>query len=526
MHLAALGGCGICRHLHRLDAAASEVRRAGLGGQLTAVSTHGHIHQSIAAVEARVLQALVDTAHHPAEHSRARVGAGIHNLIGLIAAPDRRAIIGAKSCEVAIPCVIRSTGLAADGHTGEVSAATGAPGHHILQNAAHQISGGLFHCHMGLGIVVNDHIAPGILHPGIGPGCCVNAVINKGTIRRSHLQGAHAVFEATQGHISYLGRVRLRQGSKSQLLSHKLVGVVGAVQKIRAHGTGVQRLHDGLADTGQAAINPASIPGPHAAVELDGVVINDRRGGDGAVIQGRGIGADGLHRRAAGPHLHSPVPGPVRRLNTRAAHHSHHIAGVRIHHRHGDLQRLAVGVRLLLVVRGLKLLLGDLLIGEILGGVYLVSAAVHHAHRPLIGADDIALAVGLAVLQLINFHELLGHIRNDLVGEIGIVGLGDLFAGLLGVLRRSLVALHQLAHTGVAVGKGHLLLAGSLIGLLLLNKPLLVHIFQHLKLPRAVVGQRPVADKGVIHGGVVGNGNEAGTLGQSQILGILAEIHP
>ena len=379
---------------------------------------------------------------------------------------------------------------------------------------------------MGLGIVVNDHIALGILHPGIGPGRCVYAVVDKGAVRRSHLQGGHTVFEAAQGHVTRLGRVRLRQGGKAQLLGHKLVGVVGAVQDIRAHGAGVQRLHDGLADTGQAAVNPGNIPGPRAAVEIDRIVVNDRRGGDGAVIQGRGIGADGLRRRAAGPHLRGPVPGPVRRLNTCAAHHSHHIAGVGVHHRHGDLQRLVVGVRLLLVVRGLKLLLGDLLIGEILGGIDLVSAAVHHAHRPLIGADDIALAVGLAVLQLVYLHKFPGHILNDLVGEIGIVGLGDLFAGLLGVLCRSLVALHQLTQTGVAVGKGHLLLAGRLVGLLLLNKPLLVHIFQHPKLPRAVVGQRPVADKGVIHGGVVGNANEAGALGQSQILGILAEIHP
>ena len=79
-------------------------------------------------------------------------------------------------------------------------------------------------------------------------------------------------------------------------------------------------------------------------------------------------------------------------------------------------------------------------------------------------------------------------------------------------------------HTGVAVGKGHLLVAGRLVDLLLLDNPLVVHILQHLQLPRAVVGQRPFADKGVIEGGVVGDADKAGALGQCQLRDVLAEI--
>ena len=378
---------------------------------------------------------------------------------------------------------------------------------------------------MGLRVIIDNNIALGVLHPRIGPGGGVDTIVYKGAVGRSHFQGSHSVFKSAQSHVAHLLRIGLRQGGKAQLLGHEFIRIVGAVHQICPHGAGIQGLHNGLAHAGQTAVNPGDVSGPGAAVKVNGIVVNDGGRRNGAIVQCRGISADRLGRRAAGPHLRSPVPGPVRSLYARAAHHGYHITGIRIHHRHGDLQGLVVGVGLLLILRGLKLLLGDLLVRQVLGGVNLVAAAVHHTNGPLIGADDLALAVGLAVLQVIDLHEFPRHILDHLVGEIRVVGLCHLFAGLL-LDGRCHIALHLLAKAVIAVGKDHLLVAGGLIVLLLLDHALLIHILQHQQLAAAVVLQGPIADERIIAGGIVGNGDEAGALRHGQVLSILAEIHP
>ena len=118
----------------------------------------------------------------------------------------------------------------------------------------------------------------------------------------------------------------------------------------------------------------------------------------------------------------------------------------------------------------------------------------------------------------------MGHILDDLVSEVRVVGPGHLFAVFFLHIGGH-IALYPLSHAVVAVGKDHLFIAGSLVDCLILDHSLLVHLLQHKQLPVAVVLQRPVADKGIIHRGIVCDGDEAGALRQSQVLGVLAEIH-
>ena len=464
-------------------------------------------------MEAHVLQPLVDLAHDLFPQSGAGVAAGIDHLIGLIAAPHSRAVIGREAHKVAILRGVGGTGLAADAHAGEARTGTGAAGNNVLQDAAHQVRRALLHGRVEFDLVINDDLALRVLHPYIGSGRGIDAVVDEGAISRRHFLGGHAVGKAAQRHVAHLLGIRFRQRGKAQLVPHEQVGFIHAVHHVHPHGAGVQRAHQSRAHIRQPAVGAAGVSGPDVSVEQNGIVVDDGRRRNGAVVQRRRIGGHRLHSRTALPHFRGPVPASVSGLDARAAHHGHHVARIGIHHGNSRLQRLSVGVLGVQILGVFKYVFSDLLVLQILGCI------------DLVGADDLAAAVRLAVFQVVDLHEFLRHVLDDLIGEIGVVGLYHLFAGLLLGGGRH-IPLLQLTHTGVAVGKGHLLVAGRLVDLLLLDNPLVVHILQHLQLPRAVVGQRPFADKGVIAGGVVGDGDKAGALGQCQILGVLAEIHP
>ena len=403
-------------------------------------------------------------------------------MVGLIAAPNRCAVIRREAHKVAILCGIRRTGLTAHTHAGEPRLRTCASGNNVLHHAAHDVCRGLLHGRIEPDLIINNDLPLGILHPHIGSGGGINAVIDKSAIGRRHFLGGHAVGKAAQRHVAHLLGVRIRQRGKAQLVPHEQVGFIHAVHHIHPHGAGVQGAHHCRAHIRQPAVGSAGVFRPDISVEQNGIVVDDRRRRNGAVVQRRRVGGHRLHSRTALPHFRGPVPPSVSGLNARAAHHGHHVARIGIHHGNSRLQRLAVGVLGVQILRVFKYVFSDLLVFQILGGIDLVAAAVNHTYRPLVGADDLAAAVGLAVFQVVDLHEFLRHVLDDLIGEIGVVGLYHLFAGLLLGGGRH-IPLLQLTHTGVAVGKGHLLVAGRLVDLLLLDKSLVVHILQHQQLP-------------------------------------------
>ena len=446
----------------------------------------------------------------------------VQRIVVFITNPNRRGILRGYAAEPDIRVRRGGTGLTGDGHAGEAGLAAGAAGDDALEGLADDIGGGGFHGHVGLLVVLADQVALGVLHPIEGPGRGVHAIVDEGPIGRGHLLGGDAVFVAAQAHVAGLLAVGLGQGGEAQLLHHEGVGLIGAQLLHRAHGAGVQRADQGGIEGGQAPEAAAGVGGPCAVAGQvpDGIVVDGGGGGDGAIIQSRGVHGHGLGGRTRLTGRRGPVPAPVHLLGAGAAHHGHHVPGVGVHNGDGRLERLALGVGILGVVGVFKHGLGDVLDLGVLGGVDLVPAVIDLADGLFKGCADIAVGVCGVVGQAKDLHKLLGHIGDDLVGEVGVVGGADhggLFVLPLGP--------HIAAQVGVAVGEYHLLGFGGVIGGLV-DLFLGQHGVQHVQLAVAVLLPGPVAAQGVILGGVVGDADETRALRQGQLGYVLVEVHP
>ena len=472
--------------------------------------------------------------HDLLEDHGAGVAAGHDALVMLIARPDGAAVIGRIAREVTVLVAVGRTGLTGDVHTGELRLIAGALQGCLLQEAVHQRRSGVLHGHGGLCFVLQDHVAVGILHPDKGARRGIHALVDEGREARGHLLGGNALLKAAQCHVAHLLGVGVGQVLEAQLVHKEIVRIGNAVGQIDAHGAGVQGLSERKVQGHKTLIAPVVVSRPHVAVEQHGIVVDDRRAVDGAVVQCRGVGGHRLDGRTALPGVHSPVPAAVHHLFTGAADHSHHIAVGGVHDGQGDLQlilhlltggvRIAAGIGDILQI--IAHILRDLLILGILGGVDLVAPAVDHVDGLVVGGDLLALAVDLfGDAQLL--HQCLGHIGDHGIGEPGVAALdgggavirrrGGIVAGIGGILRVRLgdgtVAAHILAGDGEAVGKLDILGHGGVI-LFLVDLALREHLAEDGQLTLPVVLAGPGANEGIVHGGVVGDAHHAGTLGQ------------
>ena len=519
-------GSRIRRHRHGADTVAPQVLGAGIRGQQAAVGAHRHLRQAGAAVEGLVLQITMDLPHHLLPQLRRAVAHTVGQLIvGLIARPYRSAVVGAEAHEITVPVVIRSTGFAGDGHAGEICLRTGTAGDNALQYIPQQIGGSLLHGAVGGGLVLHDDIPLGVLHPQPCPGLGVYAVVGDGGIGRSHLLRGDTHVVAAQAHVTGLLTVPLGQGGEAQLLHHIIIGGRRAVALIDPHGAGIQRLHQRRPHGGQAVEAGVGVLGPCAvATQIpDGIVVDSGGSGDGTVVQRRGIVGDGLGSRTALPGLRGPVPATVHRLGAQTAHHSHHVAGGIVHQRDSRLQGLAVVVSILHQIAVFKNALRNGLELAVLQRIDLIAAAVNLADGLLLCRTDVAVLVGCIVLQPQLLHQRRRHIGDDLIRIIGVVGgglHGGLLRGLL-ILRR----LGEIAEIRIPVAELDLLRHGGIVGGLI-DLLLTEHLAQDGQLPLPVVLTGPVAEQRIIHGGIVGDADETGTLRQRQVLHILVEVHP
>ena len=131
------------------------------------------------------------------------------------------------------------------------------------------------------------------------------------------------------------------------------------------------------------------------------------------------------------------------------------------------------------------------------------------------------LLIGGVVLQVIQLDKRIRHVLDHLIGIEGVVGGTDLLL-FLGAERLGVI-LDIVAETGIAVGKDNLLVFRGLV-LLAADLVLIEHGLEDRQLAIAVVLARPVAEQGVIHGGVIRDADQARALGERQIGGVLAEI--
>ena len=425
-------------------------------------------------------------------------------------------------------------------HTADPALIAGTAVDDLLQEAVHQCGGGILHGHGGLGLVLQDHVAVGVLHPDEGAGRGVDALVGEGCEGRRHLLRGHAPVKTAQTHVAHLLCVLRRQGSEAQLVGHEVVGAAGAVLLHHPDGAGVGRAGDGRVQRRQPHIAAVGVLGIDAAVEHHHRIVVDAGGAvDGAVVQRRRIHGDGLDGGTALPCGRGPVPDAGALLGASAAHHGHHIACIGIHDGHAHLQLL----RLLLTVTvgiggGIRQigrigadLLRDLLIVGVLGGVDLIALAVDHVDTLVECRGHLAGHGVGGIRQTVLLHQRGGHVLDDRVREVGLAGCGGrrllrrlLIAAVgIGVILLVGVHVHPAAQNGVAVGEHHVLLLGGVVGGLI-DLALLQHGAQHQKLPGAVVLQTPIGLQRVIQRGVVGNGDQTGALRQRQLRHVLVEI--
>ena len=241
VHGTKLRGLVVHRHPLRADTAAAGIALAQVGGQHTTVGTDRHLHQIAAGEEALVLQSRMDLRHDLVPQDRRRIdAAGGHTAVALITHPAGAHIVGAVAHEVAVTLIVGGTGLTGQRHAAEGCGSTGAAGNDIVQDAVHQRSSAGLYGHVGLDLILQDHVAVAVLHPGEGAGLGVDALVDESAVSRRHLLGGDALGIAAQRHGAHLLTVGLGQGGEAQTAGHKVIGVPRTQFHAHPHGAGVQ----------------------------------------------------------------------------------------------------------------------------------------------------------------------------------------------------------------------------------------------------------------------------------------------
>ena len=500
---AALRGRGPGGHRHRPDAAATQVGLAGGRGQQAAVRADFHAdHPSGRHVKGLVLLLIGDLLHDLIPHGCGRVAGIADALVLIVTAPDRCGIVWSVAHEIAVVVFAGGARLSGAGHAGEPVARGGAAVHNALKKLVHKVGGGLLHGHMGVRLVVEDHIAVGILHLRIEPWGIVHAAVGEHRVGRGHLLGGNAVGQAAQTHgrrvdiIGHQIQIHLLRGEgerigDAQLLHH-------------LNGHGVDGVGHAGGEGGPAAVARRGVLGPRPVVEqADGIIVKGGRHGDDARVQRGSVHRDGLDGRAALPGAGGVVPAEVAVLHAHLAHHGHHVAGGRLHDGDAGLKLLSAGRGHVQVGAVLIDRLGQLLNVGVNGGVNGVAAVVE-LDAGLLGGDPVLLG------------KVGGHVHDDLIHKVGIDARGGRAAVLLRI-----VGGHQLLCGDGAVGKMQLLVDRLLI-LLLGEIALLAHLAEDVLLAVLVhLPGRPLLAVGIRDGhgghrsvqrGVVGDGDDAGAL--------------
>ena len=424
-------------------------------------------------------------------------------------------------------------GLARYGDALDLGGFAGAVLAGVLQHIYHIPGRVGIHGHVGLLLVVEDHVALAVHHLGVGPGLPVDAAVGEGGVGRGHFPDGEAVgqlahAEGRQRHVGEADAVDLlplHQARQAEMLPGKGIALLRGHVRQHLDGDGVQRLGQAVVDQHPAAVFPVFVLGPVLAVELHigRVLIGGARGDDahgqaGAVDRQR---LDGGARRQLG--IRGPVPGQVALLLAHAAGNGHDITGLVVDDHNGGLHLLG-GIGLGHVGRiGIdRIHLG--LEVQVDGGIDPVAAGGHHltGHR-----------LGNALL----FHQIRDHVPDHHVLKVGVVvfllhlklilGLADgadiIVAGGIEFLDGAGIAAGnagELLIAGHQVLELQLLVAGAFIGLVG-EIALLVHLLQDRQGPLLVVFR---VDIGIVAGGVVGDADDTGAFLHGQLVQLLAEV--
>ena len=291
-----------------------------------------------------------------------------------------------------------------------------------------------------------------------------------------------------------------------ELLGGKVKGACGGDHiGQHPHRHGVVGVCQSLTHGHLAAVHAVHVDRPGLAVHnLIGVIGHHGNGADKSHLNGGGVDGQGLDGRtglALG--IGGQVIAAVDGLFSQPSGQGHNVPRLVVDDGNGGLQLLA---RLFGgVVQGVGVLIDGLHLGldlRVHTGVDLQAAAGEHL-------ADILVGVAGLLLQIVH------HVGDDLLLVPGVdVGIGLAVAGI-GAHKDQL-----LGHGFVILRLGDLLLLEHLA-----QDDLLAVLVPLLAVPQLALGVfHPGGGVGAVLGGVVGDGNKAGALGQGQIGGGLAEI--
>ena len=238
-------------------------------------------------------------------------GVGEDNLLRIVvAAPDHRRIVRRVAGEPAVIVAGGGAGLAGHGHVLQLGTGAGAGFDGILHHIGGIPGRLLAHGHPGVLGVVQDHLAVGIEHTGIGSSLAVKAVVGEGGIGLGHIPDGDALGEAAHGHGRQvnirehcaIGAHILRdQAGEPHLVPGKVEGRLRAHLRHQLHRHGVEGKAHGIVDGDQAAIGGVGILRPGRRIgELIGRIVIDRGGRDEPQLHGGRKDRDGLDGGAGG----------------------------------------------------------------------------------------------------------------------------------------------------------------------------------------------------------------------------------
>ena len=505
--------------------AVSRVVTAG-AGQLAAAAAEGGLEHVLAQDPLLVrpvviLQQVLD--HRPP----GVLGHGVVGQLRLhvgVAVPDARHAEGGGPHEPQVVLVVGGAGLAEDlgGQVAEdAGSRTPGPVDGPLEQLVHH--GGVIHGHdllpgVGLGAVVQDHIAVVILHIGVGVGLVVHAAVGEDLVGGGELPHGDAVGQAAQGHRRQVGVTLRVQGGEVQLVGHPVKHRLGGELLGQPRRRGVLGLLDGpvhvhAAGVVQAVVGGALLRAALAVVAGDGDVVEHRAVGDGARVDAQGIGPHRLDGRAGLPGglggvvVQQPAAALVAGADDR-----HHLAGVGVHHKEAQLDGLVRGEHV-----------------RVLQEVLLHVGLQVHVHGAV---DLIAGVVDIGNSQVPRDPLGLRQVPDDVLEHgvdvpVPLLVVLPLLGGLLGGLAGGLLLGHLLAAEGHGVQLGH---GGVVLVLGDVHQPLvgelpflreLQHAAQHGAGP--VLGLLGVV-VGIVLGGVLGDAGDQGALRQRALADVLAEV--
>ena len=247
----------------------------------------------------------MDLAHHLFPQLGGGVARGAHLLVLVIAGPHGGGVIGGVAHEPAVIVLAGGTRLTGGGHVGQGGLIARSAGDHVPEHGVHIIGGGFFNDGLLHAAVVQQDLARAVLHPGIGAGIGVNALVGEGGIGLGHVTGTHALGQTAHGqgghvdvaaHLAVFGDHGVHQVDVIPVLDEVEALLGGDHVGQQTHGDGVHRVGQAAADGSQALIpGRAGVDGPAGAVAVViGVVVHHRDGGDLAQLQGRGVDGQGL----------------------------------------------------------------------------------------------------------------------------------------------------------------------------------------------------------------------------------------